>query len=173
MLPLAREAAAPHPGPDVLRARDTGGWSRFEAAAVRGGGSGRRRALRRGQIDARPTELVDRPLAVFAYNSSLAKLKEANGVDAAQESDVKRIVELASFAEKTWTNDGPTDAIRHVLAFYQANRDKDYEAAWKTYAGIGSGYRALPQARREMAGAADRSAQSLNRTQKVALPDSS
>ncbi len=100
-----------------------------------------------------PKAAVAAALAVFAYNSSLAKLKEANGEDEAQESDVKRIVALASFAEKNWPNDGPTDAIRHVLAFYQANRDKDYDAAWKTHSRIGSGYSDVYQARREMAAA--------------------
>ena len=60
---------------------------------------------------------------------------------------------LASFAEKSWPNDGPTDAIRHVLAFYQANRDKDYATAWKTHSRIGSGYSDVYQARREMAAA--------------------
>jgi len=100
-----------------------------------------------------PKAAVAAALAIFAYNSSLAKLKEANGDDVAQESDVKRIVALAAFAEKTWPNDGPTDAIRHVLSFYQANRDKDYEAAWKTHSRISSGYSDVYQARREMAAA--------------------
>ena len=100
-----------------------------------------------------PKAAVAAAFAVFAYNSSLAKLKEAGGDEAAQESDVKRIVALASYSEKTWPNDGPTDAIRHVLAFYQANRDKDYETAWKTHSRIGSGYSDVYQARREMAAA--------------------
>jgi len=100
-----------------------------------------------------PKAAVAAAFAVFAYNAALGKLKEAGGDDAAQDSDVKRIVSLAGFAEKSWPNDGPTDAIRHVLAFYQANRDKDYETAWKTHSRIGSGYSDVYQARREMAAA--------------------
>lgn len=90
-------------------------------------------------------------LAVFAYNSALGKLKQAGGPEDAQEADVKRIMALAEFADKTWPNDGPTDAIRHVLAFYQDK--KDHALAWQTYSKIGGGYTEVYQARREMAAA--------------------
>ena len=100
-----------------------------------------------------PRASVAAALAVYAYNTSLAKLKEsAARTDEAEESDVRHIVSLAKFAEKTWPNDGATDAIRHVLAFYQENRDREHETAWQTYSRIGSGYSEVYQARREMAG---------------------
>jgi hypothetical protein len=92
-------------------------------------------------------------LAVYAYNTALARLKAAGGSDEDAEADINRIKQLALFADATWPNDGPTDAVRHILAFYQGNRDKDYDAAWKTYSRIGPGYPDLCQARREMAGA--------------------
>jgi hypothetical protein len=100
-----------------------------------------------------PRASVAAALAVFAYNSSLAKLKESpTKTDEAEEADKRRIIELATFADKTWPNDGPTDAIRHVLAFY-LGKQQDHDTAWKTYAKIGSGYSEVYQARREMAGA--------------------
>jgi outer membrane protein assembly factor BamD (BamD/ComL family) len=101
-----------------------------------------------------PRAAVAAALAVYAYNSALAKLKESPArTDEAEDADVRRIVTLAQFAEKTWPNDGPTDAIRHVLAFYQSNRDKDHATAWQTYSRIGNGYSEIYQARREMAAA--------------------
>lgn len=100
-----------------------------------------------------PRASVAAALAVFAYNSSLAKLNESpNKTEEAVEADKRRIIELATFADKTWPNDGPTDAIRHVLAFY-LGKQQDHDTAWKTYAKIGSGYSEVYQARREMAGA--------------------
>jgi hypothetical protein len=100
-----------------------------------------------------PKASVAAALAVFAYNTALAKLKESPArSDEAEESDIRHIVMLGEYAEKTWPNDGPTDAIRHVLAFYQENRDKNHEQAWLTYSRIGSGYTEIYQARREMAG---------------------
>jgi hypothetical protein len=100
-----------------------------------------------------PKAALAAQLAVYAYNTALARLKSSGGSDEAAEADVARIKRLALFADATWPNDGPTDAIRHILAFYQGNRDKDYDAAWKTYSRIGTGYPDLYQARREMAGA--------------------
>jgi hypothetical protein len=100
-----------------------------------------------------PKAALAAQLAVYAYNTALARLKSSGGSDDAAEADVARIKRLALFADATWPNDGPTDAIRHILAFYQGNRDKDYDAAWKTYSRIGTGYPDLYQARREMAGA--------------------
>lgn len=100
-----------------------------------------------------PKASVAAALAVFAYNTALAKLKESPArSDEAEDSDIRHIVTLGEFAEKTWPNDGPTDAIRHVLAFYQENRDKNHEQAWQTYSRIGNGYTEIYQARREMAG---------------------
>lgn len=100
-----------------------------------------------------PRAALAAQLSVFAYNAALAKLKGAGGSDEDAEADVTRIKSLAQFAEATWPNDGPTDGVRHVLAFFQANREpKDLEAAWATYAHIGAGYPDLCQARREMAG---------------------
>jgi outer membrane protein assembly factor BamD (BamD/ComL family) len=100
-----------------------------------------------------PRASVAAALAIFAYNSSLAKLKESPArSDEAESSDIRHIVELGQFAEKTWPNDGPTDAIRHVLAYYQENRDHNHELAWQTYNRIGAGYSEIYQARREMAG---------------------
>lgn len=100
-----------------------------------------------------PKASVAAALAVFAYNTALAKLKESPArSDEAEDSDIRHIVTLGEYAEKTWPNDGPTDAIRHVLAFYQENRDKNHELAWQTYSRIGSGYTEIYQARREMAG---------------------
>jgi hypothetical protein len=101
-----------------------------------------------------PRASVAAALAVYAYNSSLARLKESPArTDEAEDADIRRIVNLAEFAEKTWPNDGPTDAIRHVLAFYQSNRDNNYDLAWQTYGRIGTGYTEIYQARREMAAA--------------------
>jgi hypothetical protein len=100
-----------------------------------------------------PKASVAAALAVFAYNTALAKLKESPArSDEAEDSDIRHIVTLGEYAEKTWPNDGPTDAIRHVLAFYQENRDKSHEQAWLTYSRIGNGYTEIYQARREMAG---------------------
>ena len=100
-----------------------------------------------------PRAALAAQLSVYAYNSALAKLKAAGGSDEDAESDVTRIKSLAQFAEASWPNDGPTDGVRHVLAFFQANREpKDLEAAWATYARIGAGYPDVCQARREMAG---------------------
>lgn len=92
-------------------------------------------------------------LGVYAYNTSIAKLKQMGGRDEDEEVDLRQLKELARFAIQTWPTDGPTDAVRHVLGFYQSNKDKDYEAAWNTYAAIGSGYSDVYQARREQAGA--------------------
>jgi len=93
-------------------------------------------------------------LSIYAYNAALAKLQEAGGAEEDAEADVARIKTLAQFAETTWPTDGPTDGIRHVLGYYQANREpKDLEAAWATYSRIGAGYADLYQARRELAGA--------------------
>jgi hypothetical protein len=99
-----------------------------------------------------PKAALAAQMAVYAYNSAMARLRAAGGSDEDADVDVARIKRLAHFADATWPNDGPTDAIRHVLAYYQGNRDKDYEAAWKTYSKIGTGYPDLYQARREMAG---------------------
>lgn len=100
-----------------------------------------------------PKAALAAQLAVYAYNTALARHKAAGGSDDDTEADVGRIKRLALFADATWPNDGPTDAVRHILAFYQGNRDKDYDAAWKTYSKIGPGYPDVYQARREMAGA--------------------
>jgi hypothetical protein len=88
-------------------------------------------------------------LAVYAYNTALGKLKEKRAPEEDQAADLTRIRKLGQFAVKTWPTDGPTDAIRHVLAFYQ-NRAKDLEGAWKTYSEITPGYPAAAQARLEM-----------------------
>jgi outer membrane protein assembly factor BamD (BamD/ComL family) len=92
-------------------------------------------------------------LGVYAYNTAIGRLKQAGGRDEDETVDLQRLKNLATFAINTWPNDGPTDAARHVLGFYLSNKDKDYETAWRTYAGIGNGYPAVAQARREMAGA--------------------
>ena len=92
-------------------------------------------------------------LGIYAYNTAIGKLRQSPGNDDEEAVDLLRLKDLAQFAITTWPNDGATDAARHVLAFYLSNKDKDYEAAWKVYAGIGSGYPAVAQARREMAGA--------------------
>jgi len=100
-----------------------------------------------------PKAALAAQLAVYAYNTAFAKLKAAGGSDEDEEADLARIRALAQFAEATWPNDGPTDGIRHVMAYYQANREpKDLETAWATYSRIGSGYPDLYQARRELAG---------------------
>lgn len=92
-------------------------------------------------------------LGIYAYNTAIGRLKQAGGRDDDESVDLQRLKNLATFTINTWPNDGPTDAARHVLAFYLGNKDKDYETAWRTYAGIGNGYPAVAQARREMAGA--------------------
>lgn len=93
-------------------------------------------------------------LGVYAYNTAIGKLRQAGGGQDEEEAvDLQRLKNLANFAIATWPNDGPTDAARHVLGFYLSNKDKEYEAAWQVYAGIGGGYPAAAQARREMAGA--------------------
>jgi prefoldin subunit 5 len=92
-------------------------------------------------------------LGIYAYNTSIGKLRQGGGHEDEEAVDLERLKNLANFAMATWPNDGPTDAARHVLAFYLSNKDKDYEGAWKVYAGIGGGYPAAAQARREMAGA--------------------
>lgn len=101
-----------------------------------------------------PKAALAAQLAVYAYNTAVAKLKAAGGADEDAEVDIGHIKNLAAFAETNWPSDGPTDAVRHVLAFYQSNREpKDYETAWSTYSRIGAGYSDVSQARREMAGA--------------------
>jgi hypothetical protein len=100
-----------------------------------------------------PRAALAAQMAVYAYNTSAARLKAAGGADEDVDADVGRLKRLALFADATWPTDPPTDAVRHVLAFYQANRDKDYDAAWKTYSKITTGYPDLYQARREMAAA--------------------
>jgi hypothetical protein len=92
-------------------------------------------------------------LGVYAYNTTIGKDRQGGGGEAAEEVDLKRLKDLANFAITTWPNDGATDAVRHVLAFFQMNKDEDYDAAWRTYSAIGSGYPDIYQARREMAGA--------------------
>ena len=92
-------------------------------------------------------------LGVYAYNSAIGKLRQGGGHEDEEAVDLQRLKNLATFTIATWPNDGPTDAARHVLGFYLSNKDKDYETAWKVYAGIGGGYPAVAQARREMAGA--------------------
>lgn len=88
-------------------------------------------------------------LAVYAYNTALAKLKEARAPEADQEADVNRIRALGAFAVATWPADGPTDAIRHVLAFYQS-KGNDPDGAWTTYSQITPSYPGAAQARLEM-----------------------
>ncbi|HVK10724.1 MAG TPA: hypothetical protein VM597_18295 [Gemmataceae bacterium] len=88
-------------------------------------------------------------LAIYAYNTALGRLKQRGAPAEDQEADLERLRRLGAFAVKTWPTDGPTDAIRHVLAFYQG-RAKDLEGAWKTYSEITPGYTAAAQARLEM-----------------------
>lgn len=88
-------------------------------------------------------------LAIYAYNTAIANLKQRSAPEDDQDADIRRIRSLASFAVSTWPNDGPTDAIRHVLAFYQG-RGKDLEGAWTTYSQISPSYPAVAQARLEM-----------------------
>jgi hypothetical protein len=92
-------------------------------------------------------------LGVYAYNSSIGRVKKDGLGEDAESADLQRLKSLANFAIATWPNDGPTDAARHILGFYLSNKDEDYENAWKTYASIGSGYPDLAQARREQAAA--------------------
>jgi outer membrane protein assembly factor BamD (BamD/ComL family) len=91
-------------------------------------------------------------LGVYAYNTAIGKAKAAGLGEDAENADLQRLKTLANFTIVTWPNDGPTDAARHVLGYFLSNREKDYETAWKTYAGIGNGYPDIAQARREMAG---------------------
>src|SRR5205807_373548 len=79
-------------------------------------------------------------LGVYAYNTQIGKDRQGGGGEEAEEVDLKRLKDLATFAIGTWPNDGPTDAVRHVLAYFEMNKDKQYEAAWATYAAIGNGY---------------------------------
>jgi hypothetical protein len=90
-------------------------------------------------------------LGIYAYNTSIAQLKEAGAEEDVQEVDLSRLKNLAQFAEKTWPNDSATDGIRHVVAFYQ-NKEGALQEAWNTYNRIGTNYGSASQARREMAG---------------------
>lgn len=102
-----------------------------------------------------PKAALAAQLAVYAYNTSLGKMKQpgAAGDPDSEAADISRIKALAKFAEATWPTEGPTDACRHVHAFFLSNRDKDYETAWATYSRISSAYADVSQARREMAAA--------------------